>query len=149
MAKQHGARSKLKIVSARAKAHKGHRRSTSNHMVQRARKLHKQTGIEAIVEGWLAEAGIPYEPEFAISRTHVDFFLPPSTVIEVQGCFWHGCQQCTETYSKRQLRARARDSRRFLFLKNAGYNLILLWEHDIVNHPEAAKAKLFQYSKAA
>jgi len=115
------------------------------------RRPHKQSGLEVIVENWLSELGIPYKSEFAISRTHVDFFLPPKTIIEVQGCYWHACSVCNKTsdLTKQQLRWRRRDARRFTFLINAGYNLVLIWEHTIVNHPATAKAQLMGYEKAA
>jgi len=133
------------VVSAKAKARRGH----SWHTIQR--KVHKQSGIEAIVEGWLLELGIPYKSEHAISRTHVDFFLPPQTVLEVQGCYWHSCPVCNPTSSltKQQLRWRRRDARRFTFLTNAGYHLMLLWEHQIVKDPKGAKDRLMGYAKAA
>lgn len=145
-----GAAKRKPVVSARAANRKG--RSASLHMVRRVRskKTHKQTGIEATVERWLKDAGADFRSEHPISRVHVDFYLPATkTVIEVCGCYWHGCAKCAKERTATQMKARRKDGRRYTFLKNAGYNLVLVWEHEIEGSPDLARKKVLEYASLA
>jgi DNA mismatch endonuclease (patch repair protein) len=136
-------------VSARAR----NRKPASLHIIRKARaKKHHQTGIESAAEQWLTEAGIEFRTEFAISRTHVDFYLPATkTIVEVHGCYWHACPKCHPrgTVTAKQLRWRRRDGRRYTFFRNAGYNLVILWEHEIEKEPDAAKEKVLKHASLA
>jgi G:T-mismatch repair DNA endonuclease (very short patch repair protein) len=154
--KKQGARSRLrkpKTVSSRALNRRKQHKTVSMHMIRRVRskKLHQQTGIEATVEGWLMEAGVDYKPEHPISRCHVDFFVPTAggykgTVIEVNGCFWHGCKSCIgKNLTREHMKRRRQDGRRYTFLRNAGYRLVIIWEHEIEGDPTAAREKVLRY----
>lgn len=152
-AKKQGARSSVRkrkppVVSARAANRKS--KTASFHMIRkvRSKKLRKQTGIEATVESWLLSAKVDYKSEYPISRTHVDFYLPATkTVVEVQGCHWHACQRCNgKGLSKEQLKWRRRDGKRYTFLRNAGYGLVLVWEHEINEDPDEARKKVLKHA---
>ena len=84
-----------RIRSARRAARK--KKPTSYHMVRkvRARAKNKPSGLELKVRAWLDDMGVDYEAQFRISRCHVDFYFPATkTVVEVQGCYWHGHKEC-------------------------------------------------------
>jgi len=91
----------------------------------------KNTDLEAFVAYQLDKEGIAYEPQQRIKRYVVDFLLPDKTIIEVNGCFWHGCLQCgydTPDHTKR----REFDSKRIAYLEQEGYTVIVLWQHDLL-----------------
>lgn len=145
--KKQGARSKLRKppVSAKAAARRSKARPVSWAMVKKVRSkhVHKQTGIEAEVEKWLLDLGAEYKSEHPISRVHVDFYVPVrKLVVEVNGCYWHGCKECVGQATPDQMKKRRQDGRRYTFLRNAGYRLLILWEHEIEKAPEKARDRL-------
>jgi DNA mismatch endonuclease (patch repair protein) len=127
-----------KIKSARKAARK--HKSASFHMVRKARAKYKpkSSSLETLIEGILLEEGINYKTQFAIGRCHSDFYLPDTkTVVEVQGCYWHGHAQCqVKELTKEQMKRRRKDGRRFTFFRNAGHKLLLLWECEIHKSPD-------------
>lgn len=76
--------------------------------------------------------GIAYERHKVIGHLHPDFYLPvQNLVIEVQGCYWHGCLQCgfdKEAHRKK----RKQDRRRHAYFHNRGHMVREIWEHDIM-----------------
>ena len=62
-----------------------------------------------------------------------------NTVYEFHGCYWHGCSRCFEpVYFNKTSKKTASDlysktTERALAIRNAGYNLIEMWECDFVN----------------
>jgi len=62
-----------------------------------------------------------------------------NTVYEFHGCYWHGCPRCFEPdYFNKTSKKTASDlysktTERALAIRNAGYNLIEMWECDFVN----------------
>ncbi len=119
----------------------------------RAKKGIKRSGIEILVEKWLKEAGLAVKSQYRISRIHVDLALVDRerrVAIEVNGCFWHGCSHCNKVLSSTQLKWRRRDGRRYTFIHNARpkWELILVWEHDILGSPEETRQKLIEELKS-
>ena len=54
-----------------------------------------RTSIELKVMTALKESGIKFECQRELGGYFYDFYLPSFRVlIEVDGCFWHGCAQC-------------------------------------------------------
>jgi G:T-mismatch repair DNA endonuclease (very short patch repair protein) len=121
-------------------------RTVSRLMVRRARKRRRteSSGLERKVLGWLDNAGIAYQGQYAIGRCHVDALIEPDLVLEINGCFWHGHQQC-QPATARAARKRGRDKRRYKHLLTCRYKLMLLWECDVEADGEAktiAKVRL-------
>jgi very-short-patch-repair endonuclease len=113
----------------------------------RKRRPRQKSDLEQIVEGWLKEQGYEFKAQYPIGRCHVDVFFPPTrpgdkgTVVEINGCYWHGCSRCYKEKSKSQQRRRTKDAKRYRFLLNQGYDLIILWGCDISNNwPKVARA---------
>lgn len=98
--------------------------------------------MEKAVYRMLDDDGIPYVREKVIGRLHVDILLAPKTVIELQGCFWHGCLVCNQTPSRAQRAAIVKDARREYVLRKQGYDVVIIWEHDVKHHPERVQAML-------
>jgi very-short-patch-repair endonuclease len=78
----------------------------------------------------LDEHGVRYLRQKEIGHYHVDFYLPQTnSVVEVQGCYWHGCLQCGHDDAFHRTRRR-QDASRHTYLRRKGYQVELLWEHD-------------------
>lgn len=112
----------------------------------RRRNRGKKSDLERIVEGWLTEKGYEFKAQYAIGRCHVDLFFPPQklgskgTVVELNGCHWHGHKKCLKKLTRTQISRRIRDGRRYKFLLNQGYDLVLIWGCDISkNFPMVAR----------
>lgn len=90
----------------------------------------------------LKEEKIPFTKEKTIGRCHADIFIEPKTVIELNGCYWHGCPVCTKKYSKMQLTALEKDARRYAFFQRLGFRVYVIWECQVENDPESIRMKL-------
>ncbi len=95
----------------------------------------RDTSIERVVQNALTQHSIRFVTQYTIGRYICDIYLPERrTVIEVQGCYWHGCEVCGFRYPVKK----RRDARKLGYLKYRGYRVVLLWEHDILaGHTEA------------
>ena len=94
----------------RKKADRVRRRSS---IIRAARKKRngKKSDLEQIVKDWLIADGIPHKDEYRVSRCHADYVLPDTnTLVEVNGCYWHGhsCQEKAGKFTPTMKRARAR-----------------------------------------
>lgn len=78
-------------------------------------------------------------------RRKVDVVFGPAQVaVEVYGCFWHGCPHhyrqpaANNSYwSQKVARNIARDHSAERALRDAGWEVIVIWEHDDVNEAAA------------
>jgi len=96
-----------------------------------AAKDKKNTSIEQFVASNLDTQGIIYEREKRISRYYVDFFIPvENKIIEVNGCYWHACEQCGYGENEHAFR-QEKDAKRYATLRAKGYTVEVLWEHDL------------------
>jgi very-short-patch-repair endonuclease len=92
-------------------------------------RRNEMSSIEAFVAFRLDVQGIVYERQKRIGRYYVDFYVPSQNlVIEVQGCFWHACEQCGHT---KHIIKRKSDAIRKETLQSKGYTVQVLWEHDL------------------
>lgn len=112
----------------------------------RAIKKHNRTrepsSLEKAVYAMLEAEGIPFVREKAIGRLHVDIFLAPNTVIELNGCWFHGHDVCQKTLLRRHRIAHVKDARRIQFLKSRGYEVIVFWECEVRREPERIQTAL-------
>jgi DNA mismatch endonuclease (patch repair protein) len=113
-----------------------------------ARRRHNRRRVatepEKHVHTILKEEGIPYTREKQISHCHVDVFIAPHTVIEIQGCFWHkhDCQEPEGGWPVADVAVQTRDEARFAFLRAQGYDVIPIWECDLRDHPRMIRNQL-------
>ena len=59
------------------------------------------------------------------------------TIIEVQGCYWHGCNSCFPNPSPRQLKQIRKDKEIKQIAESNGWTIVYIWEHDLKNKKDA------------
>lgn len=83
------------------------------------------TKIELSVQAMLERSGLEFKAQYTpsdIGRFVFDFAIPSKRVlIEVDGCFWHGCKRCGHPGL---LSNRANDAKKSWFAKHHGWRLI-------------------------
>lgn len=82
------------------------------------------TSIEIQIAAALDIMGIEHQPQYrpdGYSRIF-DEFIPPKTLIEVNGDYWHG---------PKRPKQQKRDAEKAQWAKDNGYELIVIWEHEI------------------
>lgn len=96
---------------------------------------------EAIVEVALIDAGMSgweKQPKGILGKP--DFYFPDyRLVIFVDGCFWHACPKCrrpmpvarAEYWREKIDRNRRRDNRNRRKLRQDGYHVMRIWEHEV------------------
>jgi len=106
----------------------------------------RNNGLEKSVSALLETLGIKHEAQFAIETYVFDFWLPEhNTLIECDGTFWHADPRRypdKSQLSKIQKRNVANDKVKNEVAKNAGFNLIRLWEHDVMENPNSVLENL-------
>lgn len=91
--------------------------------------------VQAGLSGWRMHAqDISGKPDFVFDSIHL--------IIFVDGCFWHGCPECnllhvssTEYWHKKIGRNRLRDKAINSSLRQAGWRVIRIWEHQLRDEP--------------
>lgn len=94
------------------------------------------------IGGWrLHAADLPGTPDFTFDREKVAVF--------VDGCFWHGCPRCCRMpqanadYWMTKIEGNKRRDRSVdRKLKQMGWKVARLWEHQIRNDPAKALARI-------
>ena len=98
----------------------------------------KDSQAELALRSALHAAGLRFRLHRRVEGTTVDIvFAGPQVAVLVDGCFWHGCPRHA-TYPKsnqvywlpKLAENKDRDSRQSARLRNAGWRLIRVWEHD-------------------
>lgn len=101
----------------------------------------KDSQIELKMKKYLSDLEINFIQHKYISQIRhayqCDFFIPKQegvskdTILECDGCYWHGCPVCFKETNKQQRKQKAKDNRRTKELKGQGFRVIRLWEHEI------------------
>jgi len=101
----------------------------------------RDTAPELALRRELHHRGLRYrlqrKPIPGLRRT-VDIVFPgPRIAVDVRGCFWHGCNKCKTVPKTNNLwwiekiaKNRARDEITETALRKAGWEVIIVWEHD-------------------
>lgn len=98
------------------------------HLASIASQQVNVSSLEVQVKGLLDALSIRYEQQKAIGIYTADFFLPDhNLILEIYGCYWHGCTKCGWEYPKKN----GYDKRREAYIRACGYNFFILWEHDM------------------
>jgi G:T-mismatch repair DNA endonuclease (very short patch repair protein) len=115
--------------------------------IRKANRRRKASSLEKDVYKILREEGIPFQREKLIGRCHADIFIGPRTVIELNGCYWHGCPVCTKKLNQMQEESRAKDARRYYFFKKLGFDVRVIWECEVHKDPESVRDLLVSLGK--
>mgnify|MGYP001593010678 CR=1 FL=1 len=91
------------------------------------------------ISGWRSHLpGLPGTPDFVFPAHRLSLFI--------DGCFWHGCTKCSRNLTPSTNAAfwiqkitanRRRDRQINRRLRNLGWKVIRIWEHDVKNDPES------------
>lgn len=100
----------------------------SVHMAFLASQAINVSSLEIRVKSLLDKIGIQYEQQKEIGIYAADFYLPDyNLILEVYGCYWHGCEMCGKAYPKKNRYDRRREN----YIRACGYDLLVIWEHDL------------------
>jgi len=96
----------------------------------------RDTEPEVRIKEFLDELGINYKFQEDVNGWNIDF-LVGDTIIEYRSCFWHLCDEhgkipkSNQDYWEPKLRKnRERDEEKDRELKEAGYEVEVIWSHD-------------------
>lgn len=121
---------------------RNHRKRYPAAVIRKRNRRRKRSSLEKKVYQWLEEDKIPFHKEKPIGRCHVDIFLEPRTVIELNGCYWHGCMICNRELSAKHKLVQSKDARRYGFFRNKGYDVIVFWECEVEKEPARVRKML-------
>jgi DNA mismatch endonuclease (patch repair protein) len=115
-------------------------RSRGNSSTEQALiKIMRSAGIR----GWRRKSSLCGKPDFVFPRFH--------TVVFVDGCYWHGCRTCrlgsksNNEYWEPKIEGNAkRDRRNTKQLRNAGWKVIRIWEHELKASPMRCMKKIMR-----
>jgi len=79
---------------------------------------------ELVAMGFISGYAHPFNLN---NKFFVDFYVPDlNTIIEVDGCYWHGCEQCDFPGRKK-----GGDKGRNAYILACGYKLEIIKEHEL------------------
>jgi len=101
----------------------------------------RDTALELALRRRLHALGVRYrvcaQPTSQIRRRIDILFRPARVAVEVRGCFWHACELHYQApkahaafWATKVAENRERDERTARMLEEAGWHLIVVWEHD-------------------
>lgn len=99
------------------------------------------SGLEFKVAQWLDHHKVEYRQQAAL-KTYIVDFLIGDIYLEVNGCYWHGCQNCFSELNNIQKRRAHIDKSKRTYCKNRGLILIEVWEHEIEHDIDRAMQPL-------
>lgn len=104
------------------------------------RQARRDTGPERALRSELHRRGLRYRVQLSLvdsRRKHDIVFTRAKVVVEVRGCFWHGCPdhgtlpKANRDWWAEKIEAnRRRDEDTDERLAAAGWTVIVVWEHD-------------------
>jgi DNA mismatch endonuclease, patch repair protein len=95
------------------------------------------------VRGYRLRTTLPGRPDLVFGRAKVAIFI--------DGCFWHGCPECSDGHLPKSNRVywvkkikgnRARDVARTKELRRAGWLVLRIWEHSVLRQAAKYAAKI-------
>jgi G:T-mismatch repair DNA endonuclease (very short patch repair protein) len=88
------------------------------------------SGIERRVAEWLTEHGIQFEQQVKVHYSRIDFKVG-NTLIEVNGCYWHGCAEHFPMITPMQQKRITRDKTIATYCRKRNIPFLVIWEHDV------------------
>jgi DNA mismatch endonuclease (patch repair protein) len=100
------------------------------------------------ISGWRRKSKLCGRPDFVFPRYHIAVF--------VDGCYWHGCRKCalgaktnTEYWKPKIAANMKRDRDNTRRLREDGWNVLRIWEHDLKASPMKCLAKIMSALRPA
>lgn len=84
----------------------------------------KISSLEIQVQNILKKNNIEFIPQYEYKLGFIDIFIEPNKAIFVNGNYWHNYPYGTE-----------KDKKQLKYLKQIGFNCLIIWEHEIYNQP--------------
>ena len=102
------------------------------------------TKPEKAIHDELSKLGIKFESEYLINKKFcVDVFVSDyNLIIYIDGCYWHACPTHYPNNKKPNS-----DNARIPYLSKCGFNVEIIWEHDINNSLDEVIKNLCQKYK--
>ena len=115
----------------------------------------KDTKAEMILRRKLWKKGLRYRVHCSTIDGKPDIvFIRQKIAIFVDGCFWHKCPQCyrrpksNKDYQLPKIDNNAkRDKKINKDLKNSGWKVIRIWEHEVLKNPDDVVNRIFEKIK--
>lgn len=105
------------------------RESQRQFALQLAQRPYRRSKLEKRFGALLDGAGVAYRVQFRTERHAFDFKLEAARVlIEVDGCYWHGCARCGHPGVRR---TKELDAEKSAWAAANGYVLIRVKEHQL------------------
>lgn len=113
----------------------------------------KDSAAELALRSALHAAGLRFRLHRRVEGVKVDIVFPgPKVVVFVDGCFWHGCPEHStlpksnqEYWLPKLAQNKERDKRQSNNLKESGWEVIRVWEHE---DPKLAAKKIAHIVRA-
>lgn len=109
----------------------------------------RDTGPEVALRSALHGRGLRFRKNVRLDlgegrRVRPDILIPGVRLaVFVDGCFWHGCRDhrslptANSSFWKEKIEATARrDERQVAWLREAGWTVVRVWEHDVPDRAE-------------
>ena len=145
--KSHSLKSKEKMSRAR----KGVPR-TEKQNEHHLKMMRSGNRIENTVKNILSKTGVNFEFQKPIFGSIVDFFnYKLRLIIEVNGCFWHGCPTCYDVnslLSPLQYKRMASEKALRFSARAHGFEIFFIWEHEIKESEILVEKKLVDIIEA-
>lgn len=140
----------------RVRLHRGDIMSPEKRSAVMGRIRGSGTKPELAVEQILLQLGIAYETHVRELPGRPDFIIRSARIaILVDGDFWHGWRfeqwrmKLSEHWERKIAANRRRDARNRKLLKQAGWTVIRLWEHQVTSRPAAVARRIGRALEAA
>jgi DNA mismatch endonuclease (patch repair protein) len=101
----------------------------------------RQPKTNELVARLLQERDLKFDREFLLGHYRFDFaFVHTQVLLEVQGCFWHGCPKHFTVLSAAQKDQKRLDKSKCTYATNRGWVVCYIWEHDLPEWREVIRA---------
>ncbi len=115
--------------------------------------LRKDTRPELLLRSGLHRLGLRFRKDYRpirLLRCTADVVFPRQKVcVFVDGCFWHGCplhhdapKTNAKWWAEKVKNTARRDQERTKYLRDYGWTVIRLWEHDLIGEGLAQSIQL-------